>query len=100
MRPLTQTAAAATLYEQRLLGILELEEAFEAWLQTPEGRENERMAWASFQRVARAYDLLIADVPERIEARILYGKFLSRMGDAEGAFLQFSEAYRMDPNLA
>lgn len=100
LQPAVAQTVAPSLYEQRLLRILEREEAFETWLQTPEGSENERLAWAGFQEVARAYDVLIADVPDRIEARILYGKFLSRMGDAEGAFEQFSLAYRMEPNLA
>jgi len=95
------TIPSLSLYEQRLLNIIEDEQNLVAvaFAETG-GPVNERQVQRRFQALAADYTALIADNPDELDARLLYGKFLAQFGDREGAHEQFSFVWRREPDIA
>lgn len=89
---------ATTLLDQQLLETIEAERRLDAAAADPDAEEREIQRL--FQDVARQYEGITIRNPRHLESRLLYGKFLSRYGDSEGARLQFLEAARLDPDVA
>ncbi len=53
-----------------------------------------------FREIAGTFQSIVADSPDAIEARLIYGKFLDFFGDHEGARDQFVEVLHRDPTVA
>jgi tetratricopeptide (TPR) repeat protein len=93
-RPAAQLATE-TLGERKLTALTQRQQAFfaktdwDAWDQQREA-----------DRIARGYEALIADAPERTETYLLYGKFLRSIGETERANVMFIKANDLDPQLA
>ncbi|MCC5806177.1 MAG: hypothetical protein JJU00_07590 [Opitutales bacterium] len=88
-----------SLYERRLMRILERERALKARaMEADDLLEGDLRQ--SFQRIAREYESVIADNPREVEPLLLYGKFLDWFGDRDGARDQFITAYRLAPETA
>lgn len=91
--------AGMSLYERRLLRVIEDKEALETFaLETDlaERPEVERR----FRRVAGDFNSIIADNPDRIEARLIYAKMLDFFGDEVGARDEFAAVLNRDPTVA
>ncbi|MGC9452979.1 MAG: tetratricopeptide repeat protein [Oceanipulchritudo sp.] len=94
----TSAGSSTTLLDQQLLETIERERQLDT---VAAGADADSMeVQRRFQQVARDYASLIARNPEHLETRLLYGKLLSRYGDAEGAREQFLIAAKIDPNVA
>lgn len=93
-----QPAAGQTLYEQRLIRVYQEEQALEAYAARDDADPAE--ARRRFRDVAADYASLIADNPNALEPRLLYGKLLNQYGDLRGARDQFHGALRIDPSVA
>lgn len=50
--------------------------------------------------LTQSYSAYLTDHPDNVEALILYGKLLRRMGDSEAAFNAFLKADKLNPALA
>jgi tetratricopeptide (TPR) repeat protein len=87
-----------SLLEQQLLEIIETEQQLDAAAARPDA--DEREIQRQFHDLNRRYQGVIARNPDHLESRLLYGKFLSRYGDREGARDQFLSAAQIDPNIA
>ena len=89
---------AVTMLEQQLLEVIELEKRLDAAaaVEDADYREVQRQ----FETVAQLYRGIIARNPDSLEARLLFGKLLSRYGDREGARDQFLMAAKIDPAVA
>lgn len=87
-----------SLLEQQLLEIIETEQQLDAAAGRPDA--DKREIQRRFHDLNRRYQGVIARNPDHLESRLLYGKFLSRYGDREGARDQFLSAARIDPNIA
>jgi hypothetical protein len=87
-----------SLLEQQLLEIIETEQRLDRAAARPDA--DEREIQRQFHELNRRYQGIIARNPDHLESRLLYGKFLSRYGDREGARDQFLFAARIDPNIA
>lgn len=88
-----------SLYEDRLLNVIKRQQALEAYAVQATDRE-----WPEvdrrFRDIAASFQSIVADNPEQIEARLIYGKFLDFFGDQDGARDQFLEVLRVDPTVA
>lgn len=86
-------------YERRLIDVTERKTELERRV-----RENPEVDTGTVQRqfreIASEYQSLIADNPNQLEARLLYGKFLDFFGDRDGASEQFIQALNIDPDAA
>lgn len=89
---------SVSLLDQKLLEVIEQEERLEEAAAKPDA--DERDIQRLFHAVAREYEGIIARNPRNIEAKLLYGKLLSRYGDREGARIQFLSAAQLDPDIA
>lgn len=87
-----------SLLEERLLRAIELERKLDAVAADaePDSTEVQRR----FHEVSRRYAAIIANSPDHLETRLLYGKLLLRYGDHEGARQQFLAAARINPEIA
>jgi tetratricopeptide (TPR) repeat protein len=83
-------ASSETLLERQLLEVVELEKDLDAEAAKPDAefREVQRR----FDTVTQRYNGLVANNPDSLETRLLYGKLLSRFNDSEGALEQFQAA--------
>ncbi len=92
------TDAQQTLFEKKFFEIRELE------LQLDQAMQEENADEQEIQRLFQIVDLeyvgLISRNPDNVEAKILYGKLLSRVGDTTGAIKQLGEVLIKDPGLA
>ena len=93
-----EPAASTTLLDQKLLEVIELEQALNRAAAQPDADRVEIQRL--FQQVDREYSGLIARNPDHLESRLLYGKLLSRFGDSESARDQFLMAAKIDPAIA
>lgn len=91
--------AGLSFYEDRLLGAIERKQALEA-----AAAEADEADWPEIQRrfrsLADVFQSIVADNPDQIEARLIYGKFLDFFGDEEGAREQWTEVLKRDPTVA
>lgn len=87
-----------TLLESKLLETLAAEKELDTYVDQddPDTVTVQRL----FQGIDRRYTALLAENPDSLETRLLYGKFLSRFGDREGARIQFLQAAAIDPQIA
>lgn len=88
-----------SFYDQRLLKAIEDKIELETFADSV-AQENYPDVQRRFRQVTSEFQALIADNPERIEARLIYGKFLDRFGDREGAYAQWVEVLRLDRTVA
>jgi len=88
-----------SLYEQRLIRLLEAKDGFDQWAST-EGRENPLEVQRRFRSLAGSFQSLVADNPKELDVRLIYGKFLDFYGDTQGAFEQFIKALEIDSEVA
>ena len=90
---------SVSLYEDRLLNVIKRQQALEAYAIEATDRE-----WPEvdrrFRDIAASFQSIVADNPEEVEARLIYGKFLDFFGDHDGARDQFMEVLRVDPTVA
>jgi len=85
--------------EARLGVIYAHEESLWARAARP-GAEQDSALQDAFLELTRQYDRHLAAEPQDVEARLLYGKLLRRLGQADRAQEVFIEADRLNPNLA
>lgn len=89
-----------TYAEKRLLEIVKRQrEFFDSWEAEPDLFRKESMKMRA-TNIARSYDAYLADNPDDLQARILYGKFLVRLDQPESAIRQFLYVDREDPTIA
>ncbi len=97
--PGTGPPPAITLAEMRLLDIHRRErKLMDAIAEDPEmqSRDSHEMRVGQLMNEYEAY---LADNPDDVTARILYGKFLVRTGQSEAAIRQFLKADQLDPDV-
>ncbi len=88
-----------TYAEKRLLEIVKRQEDFfDSWEAEPDPFRRESMMMRA-TTIARSYDSFLADNPDNLQARILYGKFLVRLDQPEAAIRQFLRVDREDPTI-
>jgi len=85
-----------SLVEQKLLKLIKLEELFFANVNEVE----EHFIASQAQEIVHLYENIIENNPEHVESKILFGKFLIRVGQHEDAISLFLEADQLNPNLA
>lgn len=89
---------SVSVYEQRLIEVVREEHRLERYAAREDAEYTE--AQRRFHSVSRQYLSLIANNPDKLEPRLLYGKLLNRYGDGLGAMEQFHAALDIDPNVA
>lgn len=88
-----------TFAEKRLREIVERQEKImESWNRDPETYNRDSLEMQAVN-LTREYESYIASNPKDLTARILYGKFLVKLGQSETAIRQFLEVDRQDPTL-
>jgi len=85
-----------SLVEQKLLKLIKLEELFFANVNEVE----EHFIASQAQEIIHLYENIIENNPDHVESKILFGKFLIRVGQHEDAISLFLEADQLNPNLA
>jgi len=85
-----------SLVEQKLLKLIKLEELFFANVNEVE----EHFISSQAQEIVHLYENIIDNNPDHVESKILFGKFLIRVGQHEDAISLFLEADQLNPNLA
>lgn len=99
VEPRADAPVALSFYEERLLDAIERKEELEAYAE--EGAADN---WPEIQRrfhdLAGEFESIVADNPNQIEARLIYGKFLDFFGDEEGAREQWVAVLERDPTIA
>jgi tetratricopeptide (TPR) repeat protein len=85
-----------SLVEQKLLKIIQLEENFFANVNEVE----EHFIASQAQELVHLYENIIENNPDHVESKILFGKFLIKVGQHEDAIPLFLEADQLNPNLA
>lgn len=90
--------ASRSLLEERLLQVIEREQALDEAAAAPDAEEGDIQQ--RFHAVSREYADIIARNPDNLDARLLYGKLLMRYGDNAGARDQFIMAARINPEIA
>jgi len=85
-----------SLVEQKLLKLIKLEELFFANVNEVE----EHFIASQAQEIVHLYENIIDNNPDHVESKILFGKFLIRVGQHEDAISLFLEADQLNPNLA
>jgi tetratricopeptide (TPR) repeat protein len=85
-----------SLVEQKLLKIIQLEESFFA----NKNEVEERFIASQAQEIVYHYESIIENNPNHVESKILFGKFLIKVGQHEDAIPFFLEADKLNPNLA
>ncbi|MFP4204215.1 MAG: tetratricopeptide repeat protein [Opitutales bacterium] len=95
-----EKSQASDFSSTRLLKIAEKEQAiYEKAAEDPDYRNNRDLE-RRINEVARDYRSYLADNPEDVDALILYGKLLRRLGEKKQAFNIFLKADALDPRLA
>lgn len=89
---------AQTLLEARLLDLIADSDALAAM--ATDAAPSDFGVERRFRSIAARFNSVIADNPDSLEARLLYGKFLADYGDREGARDQFLHAAQIDPSIA
>ncbi len=84
------------LVEQKLLKVIQLEESFFA----NENEVEEHFIASQAQEIVHLYENIIENNPDHVESKILFGKFLIKVGQHEEAIPFFLEADQLNPNLA
>ncbi|MGA1205389.1 MAG: tetratricopeptide repeat protein [Opitutales bacterium] len=87
-----------SLLEQQLLTVIQMEKELDQLAAIPDVDHGE--VYRLFMQVAQEYKSIISRNERHLETRLLFGKLLSRFGDAEGARDQFLAAAAIDPNIA
>lgn len=87
-----------SFYEQRLLLAVEEMNALDAYAAAGDKAFSE--VERRFRGVANLFNGIIANSPDALEARLIYGKMLDRYGDREGARDQFIEVLKRDHTVA
>jgi len=85
-----------SLVEQKLLKIIQLEESFFA----NDSEVEEHFIASQAQEIVHLYENIIENNPDHVESKILFGKFLIKVGQHEDAIPFFLEADQLNPNLA
>lgn len=95
--PPPRTGDSVSIYEQRLIEVVREEQRLERYV----ARENAEYTEAQrrFHSVSRQYLSIIANNPNELEPRLLYGKLLNRYGDGMGALEQFHAALDINPEI-
>lgn len=88
---------SVSVYEQRLIEIVLEEQRLERYVAREDAEYSE--AQRRFHAVSRQYLTLIANNPDQLEPRLLYGKLLNRYGDGLGALEQFHAALDINPDV-
>tara|TARA_B100000959_G_C14898069_1_gene589623 strand:- start:46 stop:1206 length:1161 start_codon:yes stop_codon:yes gene_type:complete len=91
---------ATTLAAQRLAQILERQQLFLKSASKPNRPLSEQELTRRAQELVASYESFLNDNPRDVNALILYGKFLRRMGQPKQATGLFLEADKIDPRLA
>jgi len=89
-----------SLFEQRLVRLFERQTELDESVRNAGDSLDESEVRRRFMDICREYESLIADNPDEIEPRLLYGKFLNQYGDRTGAFKQFVAVYASHPDIA
>ncbi|MDP0500666.1 MAG: hypothetical protein Q7P63_11265 [Verrucomicrobiota bacterium JB022] len=89
-----------SLYDQRMARVAANYQSLLEYAQRPDDQIDQGNVARRFHEVGREFDSIISDNPDKVEARVLYGKLLDFFGDREGAQTQFAYALRLNPNLA
>ena len=85
-----------SLVEQKLLKLIKLEELFFANVNDVE----EHFIASQAQEIVHLYENIIENNPDHVESKILFGKFLIKVGQHGDAIPLFLEADQLNPNLA
>lgn len=88
-----------TLYERRLLGVIDDLDALDAAAAVAEDADFPEVE-RQFHNLANRFNSIIADNPKQVEVRLIYAKLLDRFGDQEGARDQCVEVLKLDPTIA
>ena len=88
---------SVSVYEQRLIEVVREEQRLERYTAREDAEYSE--AQRRFHGVSRQYLTLIANNPDELEPRLLYGKLLNRYGDGLGAMEQFHAALDINSNV-
>ena len=98
--PNTVLFARSDLANRRLADITEQEESiYRKLAEDPEFYSGDDLD-RHIRRLVNAYATYLKDYPDDVDALILYGKLLRRLGDHENAFPSFLRADELDPNIA
>lgn len=89
-----------SLAERRLKEIVRREEELYSQVDAAEDPSNNATLQLRGQQLVSDYESLIADNPDMLEAIILYGKLLRKLGEDQRAFDMFETAHQLDPNVA
>ena len=89
-----------SLAERRLKEIVRREEELYAQVDAAEDPNTNATLQLRGQQLVSDYESLIADNPDMLEAIILYGKLLRKLGQDQRAFDMFELAHKLDPNIA
>lgn len=97
--PPSATGPSLSYYESRLLDAIERKDRLEAAAADADGSD-----WPEIERrfrdLAGIFESIVADNPDQIEARLIYGKFLDFFGDEEGAREQWMQVLSRDHTVA
>lgn len=90
---------SVTFAEKRLLDIVKRQEKImQTWDRDPATYNRDSLEMQAVN-LAREYESYLADNPDDLTARILYGKLLIKLDQSETAIRQFLEVDRQDPTL-
>lgn len=98
--PMATTQAQSNFASDQLLTIAQKEQQIYQRLAEDPEFYNDSDLERQLITLTQSYSAYLTDHPDNVEALILYGKLLRRMGDTEAAFNAFLKADELNPKLA